>query len=67
MASPVLRVSPKSAAHVKAYAERKGITAAEAADAMIGLAASRHASLRKQGAKRKAERKAPAKRTRKSK
>ena len=57
MASPVLRVSPSSAAAVKAYASRKGITAQEAADAMIGLAASRHASLVKQGAKRKAARK----------
>jgi hypothetical protein len=61
----VLRVSPKAAASVKAYATRKGIPATEAADAMILLAASRHASLGKQGAKRKKERKVKASRKRK--
>lgn len=55
--SVVLRVSPKAAAFVKAYAARKGITSTEAADRMLMLAGSRHASLVKQTAKRKRERK----------
>lgn len=51
----VVRVSEDSEELIKKYAEEKGVTIGEAADALLGTAWSRISALRKHGKKMKAE------------
>lgn len=52
----VVRVSAESDATIRAYAERKGLSVSDAADACIAYASRRIAALTKYEAKRKAAR-----------